>query len=90
MRLAQGDKDGLWGLSEHLQALAIDELRTANWQRQNEGLKESKQTKPPKPVPRPGDARGADKNSPERIAKRNDAKQRAAQRRSAIARGEIT
>lgn len=89
-RIAQGDKDGLWGLAEHLQALTIDELRAANWQRANSGLKPSKQSKPPKPVTRPGMKRGADKNSPERLAKRHAAKRRAAERRSAIARGEIT
>ncbi|MZF56949.1 hypothetical protein GTX53_24475 [Streptomyces sp. SID5594] len=89
-RLAAGDKDGLWGLAEHLQALTIDELRVANWQRSNEGVKESKQSKRPAPVPRPGTkSKQADKNSPERIARRNAAKRRAAERRTAIARGEI-
>jgi hypothetical protein len=89
-RLAQGDTDGLWGLAEHLQGLTIDELRVANWQRSNEGVKESKQSKPPRPITRPGMKRGLDKNSPERVAKRTAAKTRAATRRSAIARGEIT
>lgn len=89
-RLALGDKDGLWGLSEHLTALAIDELRIANWQRQNEGQKPSKQSKPPKPITRPGMKSGMDKNSPERTAKRLRAKGRAAERRAAIARGDIT
>jgi hypothetical protein len=84
-----GNTDGLWRLQEHLQALTIDELRIANWQRQNEGVKESKQTKPPKPMSRPGVGRGRDKNSPERIAKRKAALTRAAERRSALARGEI-
>nr|WSS66730.1 hypothetical protein OG284_36910 [Streptomyces sp. NBC_01177] len=81
----------MWGLSEHLQALTLDELRVANWQRGNEGVKASKQSKRPTPVDRPGTkSKRADKNSPERIARRNAAKVRAAQRRSAIARGEIT
>jgi hypothetical protein len=84
-----GNTDGLWRLQEHLLALTIDELRIANWQRQNEGVKESKQTKPPKPMVRPGVGRGRDKNSPERIAKRKAALARAAERRSALARGEI-
>ena len=85
-----GETDGLWGLQEHLQAITIDELRVANWQRANEGVKESKQTKPPKPMTRPGVGRGRDKSSPERIAKRKAALKRAADRRRALARGEIT
>jgi hypothetical protein len=89
-RLATGDTDGLWGLQEHLQALTIDELRIANWQRANEGVKPGKQTKPPKPMPRPGLGRSPDKNSPERVAKRKAALERAAERRRALARGEIT
>jgi hypothetical protein len=89
-RLAQGDKDSLWGLQEHLQAHTIDALRAANWQRANEGLKKGQQSKPPKPFPRPGVGRKSDKNSPERLAKRADARRRAAARRAAIARGEIT
>ncbi|MDX2694947.1 hypothetical protein [Streptomyces ipomoeae] len=82
----------MWGLQEHLQALTIDELRIANWQRQNEGLKKSEQSKPPKPVTRPGVGRGRarDKNTPERKAKRTAALERAAARRRAIAAGEIT
>jgi hypothetical protein len=84
-----GDTDSVWGLQEHLTALVIDELRVANWQRANEGVKKSKQTKPPKPVPRPGLGRGHDKNSPERVAKRKAALERAADRRRAIASGEI-
>jgi hypothetical protein len=88
-RLAMGDTDGVWGLQEHLQALAIDELRIANWQRANEGIKQSKQSKLPKPVPRPGISRGRDKNSPERVAKRKAALERAAARHSAISSGAI-
>ena len=80
----------MWGLSEQLQALTIDELRIANWQRANEGKKESQQSKRPAPIPRPGQKTGRDKNSPERTSKRMAAKQRAAERRSAISRGEIT
>lgn len=81
----------MWGLAEHLAGLQLDELRTANWQRSNEGVKRSKQSKPPRPITRPGTrAKRPDKNSPERIARRNAAKKRAAERRTAIARGEIT
>lgn len=87
-RLATGHKDDLWGLPEHLTAYVIDELRIAAWQRANEGAK--KPSKQPKPFPRPGIGRKGDKNSPERQAKRADARKRAAQRRAAIARGEIT
>jgi hypothetical protein len=89
-RIAMGHTDGLWSLQEHLQALTIDELRVANWQRQNEGVKPSKQSKPPKPMDRPGPGRRRDKNSPERTAKRKAALERAATRRLALARGEIT
>lgn len=89
-RIAQGGIDGLWGLGEHLTALAIDELRTANWQRANEGRKRSEQTRPPRPIPRPGVGRRPDKNSPERQARRADARRRAAQRRADIAAGRIT
>jgi hypothetical protein len=39
---------------------------------------------------RPGTRRGRDKNSPERIAKRKAALDRAADRRRALAAGEIT
>jgi hypothetical protein len=85
-----GDSDGLWSLQEHLQAITVDELRIANWQRSNDGVKPSKQTKPPKPMARPGIGRGPDKNSPERVAKRKAALVRAAERRLALAAGEIT
>lgn len=88
--VARGDKDGAWGLAEHLQALTIDELRVGNWQRANSGAKASKQSKPPKPITRPGMGRVTDKNSPERVAKRVAAKRRASARRDAITRGEIT
>ncbi|WP_326764351.1 hypothetical protein OG978_06955 [Streptomyces sp. NBC_01591] len=88
--LAQNDGDGVWGLTEQLQALTIDELRIANWQRENEGRKASQQTRRPTPIQRPGQAPRRDKNSPERTSKRMAAKQRAAERRRAIARGEIT
>ncbi|MEV5851401.1 hypothetical protein [Streptomyces anulatus] len=90
-RIATGDEDGMWGLTEHLQGLTLDELRVANWQRANEGVKASKQSKRPTPISRPGTkSKRVDKNSPERIARRNAAKRRAAERRTAIARGEIT
>ncbi|MEU2789010.1 hypothetical protein [Streptomyces sp. NPDC007100] len=89
--LALGQEDQLWGLSEHLQAMAVDELRKANWQRENEGKKRSEQTKHPKPIPRPSSKRDktADE-SPERKAARTAALERAAARRAAIAAGEIT
>lgn len=70
--------------------MQLDELRVANWQRANEGVKDSKRTKAPRPITRPGMKRGLDKNSPERLAKRAAARERAAARRSAVARGEIT
>jgi len=89
-RIAQGDTDSLWGLGEHLAAIVVDELRVANWQRANEGVKKGQQSKPPKPFPRPGVARKSDKNSPERQAKRADARRRARERRAAIAAGQIT
>lgn len=53
-RIALGDRDGLWGLPEQLQAAQIDTLRVANWQRANSGLKEWEQTPPPEPIERPG------------------------------------
>ncbi len=91
LRLAMGDTDGVWGLQEHLQALTIDELRVANWQRANEGVQKSRRTKPPTPLMRPGTGRrGGDRNSPERITNRKAALERAAARRSAIAGGAIT
>jgi hypothetical protein len=90
-RLAQGDSDGLWGLAEHLTALLIDEVRAGNWQRANAGARKGQQTRRPRPIDRPGTGRRrADKNSPERQAKRADARRRAAERRAAIARGDIT
>jgi hypothetical protein len=85
-----GDSDGLWSLQEHLQAITIDELRIANWQRSNDGVKPSKQAKPPTPMTRPGIGQGRDKNSPERMARRKAALTRAADRRRALAAGEIT
>ncbi|MEU3507959.1 hypothetical protein ABZ733_08505 [Streptomyces longwoodensis] len=90
-RIATGDKDSIWGLQEHLTAVVIDELRTANWQRSNEGVEKRKQSSPPKPVPRPGVGGGrADKNSPQRLQARQRALQRAAERKRALAAGEIT
>lgn len=83
----------MWGLQEHLTGVVIDELRVANWQRANEGVKPSKRSKPPKPVDRPGTGtsrKRQDKNSPERMAKRKAALERAAERRRAITAGEIT
>lgn len=88
--VALGQEDQLWGLSEHLQAMTVDELRTANWQRGNEGQEKSRQSKPPKPIPRPcgkRDKQAAER--PERKAARTAALERAAARRSAIAAGEI-
>jgi hypothetical protein len=53
-RLALGDTDSLWGLTEQLQALTVDELRNGNWQRANQGLKEHEQSRRPDPIERPG------------------------------------
>jgi len=84
--LAAGQTDGLWGLSEHLLALAIDELRAGNWQRSNEGVKRGQQSKRPVPIPRPGTGRASDKHSPERVAKRAAARERARARRASLQR----
>jgi hypothetical protein len=92
-RLALGDEDGVWGLQEHLTAVVIDELRTANWQRSNEGRKRSEQTPHPKPFPRPGVSGGKTqrgKASPARQEARQRAMRRAAERKRALAAGEIT
>jgi hypothetical protein len=92
-RLALGDEDSVWGLQEHLTAVVIDELRTANWQRGQEGVEKSKRKPPPKPFPRPGlksGSRRGDKTSPERLAARQAALRRAAERKRALAAGEIT
>jgi hypothetical protein len=92
-RIATGDEDSIWGLQEHLTAVVIDELRTANWQRSQEGVPKGKQTRPPKPFPRPGvDGRGRpqDRNSPARQEARQRALRRAAERKRALAAGEIT
>lgn len=43
-----------WGDSEYMQAVVIDLLAGANWQRQNQGAKKNKQTPVPKPFWRPG------------------------------------
>jgi hypothetical protein len=88
-RLATGDTDSVWGLPEHLLALAIDELRAANWQRGNEGAPRSKQSPRPKPVPRPG-AGQRPPESPQRAVARAAALERARARRAAIAAGQIT
>lgn len=89
-RLAMGQREGVWGLAEHLQALAIDELRIGNWQRANSGAKSGQQSPRPRPVPRPGTGPVSREDDPERIAARKAGLQRAAERRAAIERGEIT
>lgn len=93
-RVALGDEDSIWGLQEHLTAVVIDELRTANWQRSQEGVPKGKQKQPPKPFPRPGvsgsKSKRADRSSPERQEARQRALRRAAERRRALAAGEIT
>lgn len=92
-RLALGDDDGVWGLQEHLTAVVIDELRTANWQRSNEGRKRSEQSPRPKPFPRPGVGGKKpqhDKPGPARQEARQRAMRRAAERKRALAAGEIT
>lgn len=81
----------MWGLQEHLTAVVIDELRSANWQRANEGAERPKPH--PKPFPRPGvggKTKRADKSSPERQEARQRALRRAAERKRALAAGEIT
>ncbi len=90
-RMVTGDEDSIWGLQEHLTAVVIDELRNANWQRANEGAEKSKQSPRPKPFPRPGvgEKKAADRNSPERQAARERARHRAAERKQAIAAGQI-
>lgn len=91
-RLAVGDEDGIWGLQEHLTAILIDETRNANWQRANEGAAKGKQSPHPKPFPRPGGSGKSDqsdKNSPQRKEARQRALRRAADRRRAIASGQI-
>jgi hypothetical protein len=90
-RMALGDEDSIWGLQEHLTAVVIDELRSANWQRANEGAQRPKPH--PKPFPRPGvggKAKRVDKNGPERHEARQRALRRAAERKRALAAGEIT
>lgn len=91
-RMVLGEDHGLWGLAEHLQAMTLDELRIANWQRANEGREKTQQTKRPLPVPRPGTTKQkrSRKDSPERIAAHKSALERAAARRTAIAAGQIT
>lgn len=82
----------MWGLQEHLTAALIDETRIGNWQRANSGVPKSKQTARPKPFPRPGvgATRQRGKNSPERQAARKRALARVAERKRALAAGEIT
>lgn len=50
VRAVHGD-EAMWGLPEHLMALAIDALNVANWQRSADGAKGRNY---PKPIPRPG------------------------------------
>ncbi|MGW1134428.1 hypothetical protein [Streptomyces griseoluteus] len=92
-RVASGDEDSIWGLQEHLTAVVIDELRSANWQRANEGAKKSEQTPRPKPFPRPGvgssKKAASDRSSPQRQEARQRALRRAAERKQALASGEI-
>jgi hypothetical protein len=92
-RVAIGDEDGIWGLQEHLTAVVIDELRVGNWQRANEGAAKGKQSPQPKPFPRPGvggKKAQPDKGGPKRQEARQRALHRAAERRRALAAGEIT
>lgn len=46
-----------WGESEYLLANIFDALQIGNWQRANEGVKKSKQSKLPEPLERPGRAK---------------------------------
>lgn len=47
--MAVHGEDMHWGLAEHLLAVTIDVLNTANWQRGG-----GRQGRRPKPIPRPG------------------------------------
>ncbi|MFJ7963127.1 hypothetical protein [Streptomyces sp. NPDC096324] len=92
-RIVMGDEDSIWGLQEHLTAILIDETRAANWQRANEGAAKGKQSPRPKPFPRPGAGgkrNAQDKTSPQRQEARQRALKRAADRRQAMAAGNIT
>ena len=44
-----------WTSTDHLIATVVDVLAIANWQRANSGAKHP--SAPPKPLPRPGDAK---------------------------------
>lgn len=83
----------MWGLQEHLTAVVIDELRAANWQRSQEGVPKGQQKPPPKPFPRPGvggRTKRTNKSGPDRQEARQRALRRAAERKRALAAGEIT
>lgn len=82
----------MWGLQEHLTGVLIDEVRIGNWQRANEGVAKGKQSPRPKPFPRPGvgSKKAGDKASQQRQDARQRALRRAAERRQAIAAGQIT
>jgi hypothetical protein len=66
-----------------------DQLAVANWQRANDGVPKNKQTKPPKPYPRPEAVRAASDRASARAAKLENLRRRAAERRELIASGAI-
>lgn len=74
-----------------LLADVIDALQAVRWQVAAHGVeKESQLPKWPRPYPRWWDPeRGRKKNSPERVARIEDARRRAAERKRKIATGQI-
>lgn len=58
-----------WTRLEHLLALAVDELRTANWQRTKDGAKNRNRPKPISPLKKaPGKQIGKTDRSPAEVA----------------------
>lgn len=47
------EPDTVWGLSESLMALLVDEIRVLRWEFERVNFK-GRSTKPPEPLPRPG------------------------------------
>ncbi len=50
-----------WGLSEHLMALLIDEIRALRWEFERVNFKGK--TRPPNPLPRPGVSKPEEKTT---------------------------
>lgn len=67
---AQHGETSSWGTVEHLLAGIVDRLEIGNWQRANAGVKKPNQTRPPKPMPRPGDPTGRTRLTPQQIRDR--------------------